>query len=275
MPPIEKTVVIPESTTGNFEADALKILEWMNGETPVETTPVQKTPAEEPKEETPKDTAVPKDGEIPKEEAKTVQANQEEIKVPLSRLNKEIDKRKEAETKFERLETKIKVEQDRIASLSEEEREEQENLQKLWMDTKLTRLLDEQENLNDTLAERDEKIKSLQEEIKWKETWQLAWRISELTDKYDGKNWLPIFDIKELIEYWNQKNFLPQDPLELYEYKYRAEIYAKQYNWKGTEVDKGNKETFTPTTPKPTFKDWDKDFEAEAKRILDSIGKTS
>ena len=256
----------------DFEAEAFAIL-WVNPDgTPVETK--KEDPAETPKKE---DETVPKEQkEEPKDEPKKEQIKEdEELKIPRSRLNKEIEKRKISEEKVTKLEAKLKAEIDRINSLTDEEKEEQSNLTRLGMDTRKTKLEDMLEEMKDQLAEANWTIKELEGNINEKETAVLSARISELTKKYDGTDWLPKFDIWDLIEFSKEENYLPKDPLKLYEMKYRAEIYAKQYQKKSTEVDKGNKETFAPQKKSITFKDWDENFEAEAKAILEGIGGTT
>ena len=131
------------------------------------------------------------------------------------------------------------------------------------------------EDMEDDMSDKDSQIKELQESINKAETWSLSKRIAELTAEMDWKDWLPKFDIKELLEFSKEKNFLPKDPIELYNFKYQAEIYAKKYEKAGTEVDKGNKGNFEPTKRNPTFANGDEDFEASAKEILDSIGQTT
>lgn len=271
----EKTDVTSDSSTDTFEADALKILNdmekgWDNPDTEPKGTEKEKTPGEDP--------AKSEDGEWKKEEPKKEPEkepnHEEELKIPRSRLNKEIEKRKDIQSKYDKLQEKIQQEKDKLKSLSDEEKEEQENLKKLWMDTRLSKLEDKLEDLQDEITAKDDRIKELEWNIKDKETSNLSKRLSELTEKHDWKDWLPKFDIKELLEFSKEKNFLPQDPYELYEYKYRAEIYAKKYQAKGTEIDKGNNSKHIPAKRKPTFNDWDTDFQEEAQAILDSFGAT-
>jgi len=256
----------------DFNAEAEKIIQEMSWETPKEESK-EKIPKEEPKE---KGTEESSKEDVKKEEPKKDTAPKEdELKIPRSRLNKEIEKKNSIQSKYDKLVAKIKAEEDRLKDLSDDDREEQENLTKLWMDTKLSKLQDKLEDMDDDLSDKDLEIKNLQETIKKSETEKLSDRISELTTKMDWKDWLPKFDITELLEFSKEKNFLPNDPLELYNYKYQAEIYAKKYEKSWTEIDKGNKWTFKPVDKKPTFEQWDKDFMDEAQRIMDSVGKTT
>ncbi len=249
--------------------DILNELEWKepNVDPEKEPTkePVKGANAKEPSKEDVKKEAW-KELDTPKED---------ELKIPRSRLNKEIEKKNAVQSKYDKLLEKIKTEEDRVNSLSDDEKEEQSNLQKLWMDTKLSKLQDKLEDMEDDMSDKDSQIKELQETINKAETWSLSKRIAELTAEMDWKDWLPKFDIKELLEFSKEKNFLPKDPIELYNFKYQAEIYAKKYEKAGTEVDKGNKGNFEPTKRNPTFANGDEDFEASAKEILDSIGQTT
>jgi len=260
----------------DFETEVMEILNWMvdwnSQEDPKED---KKWEEEKPKEDekTPgDDSKKSEDGEwkskeeIPKED--------EELKIPFSRLNKEIEKRKSIEDKFNKIQEKMDKEKERLNSLTDEEKEEQANLSKLGMDTRLSKLQDIIDDLKEDLSEKDEAIKEMKEEINGKQTKNLSIRIAELTKKHDWTDWLPKFDIKDLVEFGKKEEYMPSDPMKLYNMKYQAEIYAKKFEKSGTEIDKGNKWNFEPAKKKPTFKDWDEDFEAEAKRILDSVGLT-
>lgn len=257
----------------DFEAEANKIIEEMSWEAP-KVEPKVETPDEEPKE---KGTDEPSKEDVKNEEPKkdTTPTQEDELKIPRSRLNKEIDKKNSIQSKYDKLISKIKDEEKKFNSLSDDDKEEQKNLTKLWLDTKLSKLKDRLEEMDDDMSDKDNQIKDLQETIRKSETGKLAKRITELTNKMDGKDWLPKFDIKELLEFSKQKNFLPNDPIELYNFKYQAEIYAKKYEKKAPAVDKSNKGTFTPKKKIPTLKPGDKDFMDEANRIMDSIGKTT
>lgn len=261
----------------DFNAEAEKIIQEMSGEAPKEDPKKddkgdnpddKKAPGEDPKKS--------EDGEWkPKGKEEPQTPKEDELKIPRSRLNKEIEKKTAIQSKYDKLMEKVKVEEDRLNSLSDDEKEEQENLKKLWMDTKLSKLQDRLEEMQDDMSDKDNQIKDLQETIKKSETGALSKRITELTKKKDWKDWLPKFDIKELLEFSKEKNFLPNDPIELYNFKYQAEIYAKKYEKTGVDIDKWNKENFTPSDKKPTFADWDQDFEDEAKRIIESLGQTT
>ena len=116
-----------------FEEQAQAILDEMNGDKK-ETT----------KEETPKDETK----ETPKEEPKKEdEPPKEENKIPLSRLNKEIDKRKDVEEELKIVKEKLAKEQERIKWLSEDDKEEQETFKKLWLETKEEKLLEKLESL--------------------------------------------------------------------------------------------------------------------------------
>lgn len=257
----------------DFNAEAEKIIQKMSWEAPKEE-PKEKTTKVEPKKE--KGSEEPSKEDVKKEEPKKeTTPKEDELKIPRSRLNKEIEKKNSIQGKYDKLMNKIKTEEDRINSLSEDEKEEQDNLKKLWMDTKLSKLQDRLEDMTDDISDKDTQIKDLQETIKKSETWTLSKRITELIEKKDWTDWLPKFDIEELIKYSNEEQYYPKDPIKLYNLKYEAEIYAKKYEKAGVEIDKWNKETFTPSDKKPSFANWDKDFEDEAKRIIGSIGQTT
>lgn len=275
-----------EPTAENdFEAEALEIInsiedwewkkEWESTTNEDSSSEDVKTPSEE-KEDKEQDKEEDEEEDKNKEDEnkKEQVKEEEELKIPRSRLNKEIDKRKSVEKKYEKLLNKIEKEKENFSKLSDDEKEEQANLRKLWLDTRLSKMEDKMEELKEELEEREETIKSLQEDLNKKETEAISKRISELTKQYDWKDWLPKFNIEELIKFSKEKNFFPKDPYELYKYKYSSEIYAKKYKTKTTEVDKWNKWNFTPTKRKPSFKNWDKDFEEEAQRILNSFGQT-
>lgn len=255
----------------DFNAEAEKIIQEMNGETPADT-PKEEEPGKTEEKKTPSS-----EEEVWKPEEKkepVIDKKEEELKIPRSRLNKEIEKKNSIQSKYDKLVEKIQKEEARFEDLSDDDKEEQLNLKKLGMDTKLSKLQDKLEDMGDDISDKDKEILSLQEIIKNSETASLSNRISELTKTMDWKDWLPKFDITELLEFSKQKNFLPNDPIELYNFKYQAEIYAKKYEKTWTEIDKGNKWTFKPVDKKPTFAQGDKDFMDEATRIMDSIGWT-
>lgn len=258
----------------DFNADAEKILQEMNGETPADT-PKEEEPGKPEEKKTPSEEEKKAEEEAWKLKAKeesVINKKEEELKIPRSRLNKEIEKKNSIQSKYDKLAEKVKKEEDRLEALSDDDKEEQSNLKKLGMDTKLSKLQDKLEDMWDDMSDKDTEIASLQDTIKKSETANLSSRITELTEKMDWKDGLPKFDITELLEFSKQKNFLPNDPLELYNFKYQAEIYAKKYVKPWTEIDKGNKWTFKPVDKKPTFASGDKDFMDEATRIMDSIG---
>jgi len=76
-------------------------------------------------------------------------------------------------------------EKERLNSLTDEEKEEQANLSKLGMDTRLSKLQDIIDDLKEDLSEKDEAIKEMKEEINGKQTKNLSIRIAELTKKHD------------------------------------------------------------------------------------------
>lgn len=239
-----------------FEEQAQAILDEMNGDKK-ETT----------KEETPKDETK----ETPKEEPKKEdEALKEENKIPLSRLNKEIDKRKDVEEELKIVKEKLAKEQERIKWLSEEDKEEQETFKKLWLETKEEKLLEKLESLERELKNSSEKIKSYEEELNSARVGKLSARISQLSKEYDWSNGLPKFDIKELLEFGKSENYMPEDPIKLYNLKYQAEIFASKYKKEAPEVDKWNKDTFTPSKKKIEWFD-DPEFEKEALAIINSI----
>jgi len=261
----------------DFNTEAEKILQEMSGETPKEESKDEDKGTDSKDKKTPgDDPAKSEEGAWKSKEKEEPQIPKEdELKIPRSRLNKEIEKKNSIQSKYDKLMEKVKAEEDRVNSLSDDEKEEQQNLKKLWMDTKLSKLQDKLDDFKDDMSDRDSQIKDLQETIKKSETSVLSKRITDLTEKMDWKDWLPKFNIKELLEFSKEKNFLPNDPIELYNFKYQAEIYAKKYEKSGVEIDKGNKENFTPSDKKPSFADWDKDFMDEANRIIESLGQTT
>ena len=192
---------------------------------------------------------------------------EEENKIPLSRLNKEIDKRKDLEEEINLIKEKLSKEQERVKALSEEEKEEQEMYKRLWLETKEDKLFEKIEELERNLSKKSDIIKSYEEEINKSSLEKLTSRISELTEKHNWTDWLPKFDISELIKFWNEENYMPPDPIKLYNLKYQNEILAKKYKEKAPEVDKGNKESFTPVKKKLSWFE-DPDFETEALAIL-------
>ena len=247
-----------DKNTLTFEEQAQAILDEMNGGKKEES---KEAPTEPPKDET---------KETPKEEPKKDEPSKEENKIPLSRLNKEIDKRKFVEEELNIVKQKLEKEQERIKWLSEEDKEEQETFKKLWLETKEEKLLEKLESLERELKLSWEKIKSYEEELNSARVEKLSARISNLTKEYDWSNGLPKFDIKELLEFWKSENYMPEDPIKLYNLKYQAEIYASKYKKEAPEVDKWNKDTFTPTKKKLIWFD-DPEFEKEALAIINSI----
>jgi len=203
--------------------------------------------------------------------------SEDDLKIPRSRLNKEIDKKNSIQTKYDKLVEKIDKEKDRLSNLSDDDKEEQENLTKLWMDTKLSKLQDKLEDLEDDISYKDTEIKNLKESISKTESSSLSNRINELTTKFDWKDWLPKFDINELIKFWEKEGYLPKDPMKLYNMKYQAEIFAKKYEKSSTKMDKGNKWDNKPvTTKKLNFdRSWEADFTANAEAILNWIWGTT
>lgn len=259
---VPATQEVDENTTDNgktFEQQADDILQAMN-ETKEEKTEAKEKVKEESKKEP------------TKEEIKDKSENQEkeENKIPLSRLNKEIEKRKSIESELSLFKEKLQKEQDRIKELTEDEVEEQNSFRKLGIETKEDKLLDKIETLERQLNSKIEAIKTFEEEINAKRVAKLSDRISELTKEYDWKNWLPKFDIKELLEFWKEENYMPSDPVKLYKMKYQNEIIAQKYNEKSIQMDKWNKESFTPL--KKEFKSFDDpEFEKEALNIINWI----
>ena len=269
-----------EPVEKDFDTEALAIINWMDWWDQWADNPKEEDPKWDNKGTETTDKKTPGDGDDPEDGAWKSKEDpklnvEEELKIPRSRLNKEIDKRKTVESKLEKIQKKYEQELERFKNLSDDEKEEQENLKKLWMDTRLTKLEDMIEDLKDSLSERDEQIKSLESEITTKETDNLKSRISELTKIHDWKDWLPKFDIKELIEFGKSENYMPKDPIKLYNLKYQAEIYAKQYQKSWTEIDKGNKWNYEPTKKKLNFDYDNSDFDAEAKAIMDSVWGTT
>lgn len=231
-----------ETITQQIE-DMLKWTSWVDWEKKTEETPKEETTAEakvETKEETPKE-EVKK--EIPKEENK----------IPLARLNKEIEKRKALEEKLEIIQSKKEKEQAKVQELTDEEKEEQTSLHRLGMETKLSKLDDQEEDIKFQLEKAQEKIKSLEDE-RWNlEKEQLETRIQELTKKYDWVDWMPKFNISELVKFAQEEDYFPKDPEKLYKLKYQAEIVAKNYKSKSTTLDTGNKQNFAPEKKNLTF----------------------
>jgi len=253
--PATQNVGETPTDTKTFEDKANEILASLNPET---------KPTEEKVEEK---------KETPPEEKKEEPKKEEENKIPLSRLNKEIDKRKSVEEELSIIKEKLVKEQDRIKSLSEDDKEEQETFKRLWLETKEDKLLEKLEALERELKSSWEKIKSYEEELNSARVGKLSARIGELTKKYDGSDWLPKFDIQELLEFWKQENYMPEDPFKLYNLKYQNEILAKKYKAKDeskSEVDKWNKETFAPIKKKISWFN-DPDFDKEAMAIINSI----
>ena len=272
-----------EPAEKDFDAQALEILNWMEwwsdwGDDPKGAEPKGDDPKKDdqgnPDDKKPSgDDPAKSEDDAWKSKEDPKPNSEDELKIPRSRLNKEIEKRKSVEKKLDKIQKKYDDEVERLKNLSDDEKEEQENLKKLWMDTRLSKLEDMIEDLKDQLSDRDDTIKWLNDTISQKETSDLSSRISELTKQHDWKDGLPKFDIKELIQFGKDENYMPKDPLKLYQLKYQAEIYAKQYEKSGTEIDKGNKGNFEPKKKNLTFDSGNKDFDSEAKAIIDSFGE--
>jgi hypothetical protein len=197
----------------------------------------------------------------------------EDIKIPKSRLDKEIYKRKSAENQISKLEAKLAEERNRYSSLNEDEREELESLRKKWIETRESKIVDKLEDTKSILEEQNGIIKDLEEQIQSKEDVVFSNRIKELTKLLDWSNWRPKFDIKELEEFWRQKNFWPSDPYDLYEYKYWKELYSMNNDWWQKEVkapvmDKWNNEWKKVENKKVSFDFDDDGFNKEAEKIL-------
>lgn len=150
----------------------------------------------------------------------------EELKIPRSRLNEEIAKRKSIETEYEKLQKKFEDLGKKFSELTPQEKEEQENLRKLGIRTRSDDIEEAMESKKEELEKLDAAIKDIEAGLKEKELEPIRQRVTELQGKFDGKNGLPKFDAKELFEFAEKKNYFPDDPFELYRMKYSAEIYA-------------------------------------------------
>ena len=124
-----------DKNSPTFEEQAQAILDEMNG---VKKEEPKENPTETPKEDK---------KETPPEESKKEEPPKEENKIPLSRLNKEIDKRKSVEEELVITKEKLAKEQERIKNLSDDEKEEQDNFKKLWIETKEDKLQEKIEAL--------------------------------------------------------------------------------------------------------------------------------
>ncbi len=262
-----------------FDADALEVLKSLENpeEAPENTPEKDKSNEEAPKEEKKSSEDDDKSKEDEWKSEKETKKQEDDLKIPRSRLNKEIEKKNSIQSKYDKLVEKINKEEERLKGLSEDELEEQENLQKLWIDTKLSKLQDKLDDLNDDISDKDNKIKELQETIKTTESSSLKNRIDELTSKKDWSDWLPKFDIEELIKFWEKEWYMPKDPVKLYNMKYQAEIFAKKYEKVSTKMDKWNKGD-NKLSPKKTLwfdRKHQSDFDKEAENIINSIWSTT
>lgn len=254
----------------SFEDQAQAILDSFNPSNDGGKSESNEPPAgnpEEKKEETP-----PKeDPKDPPKEEKKPEAPKEENKVPLSRLNKVIDQRDTIAKELEFYKKKDEELQKSFESLSDEEKEERMAYKKLWLETKDEKYKETIEKLQMQIDSLNGEIEKFENEKKQSEVTQLQNRIEELTNLHNGENGLPKFDIQELIEFWKEENYMPKDPLKLYELKYKAEIFASKYkaSEKTPEIDKWNNQPFAPMKPKIVWFD-SKEFEEEALKIIEA-----
>lgn len=199
----------------------------------------------------------------------------EEIKIPKSRLDKEIYKRKTAENQISKLEKQLAEERNRYSSLDDEEKADLESLRKKWIETRESKIMDKLEDTKSLIEEKDSLIKDLEKQIQEKEDVVFSARIKELTKILDWTGWKPKFDIKELEAFWREKNFFPADPYDLYEYKYWRQLFSWSSAWwqentqpKAPKMDKGNNEGKKQEQKSVTFNYDDDSFEREAEKIL-------
>lgn len=261
------------STVNPGSDDAMKATlesianEWGD---PNKTEPEKKEPAKEPASADEKKGEEKKDTDPLKalSDDSTFKKAQEEAKVPLSRFKEVNDKRKDAEKEVERLQKQLEKEQNRKASLSEEEREESENLKKMGVNTKEWELEDKLEEKTQELERMKEEEEAARKDAEEKQNVALKARIAELEWIYDGSNWLPKFDIKELLEFAKEENYYPSDPAKLYKLKH-AEAIASLKKSEPAKVEKaswGNQEAII-WWPKKTWEN----FEEEAMKTLGSL----
>lgn len=192
----------------------------------------------------------------------------EELKIPRSRLNEEIEKRKAVEAEKAKLEKKLEEYGKKFSELTPEEKKEQESLRKLGIRTRTDDVEEALEAKKEELEKIEETIKAQQDALKEKELEPLKKRVTELEKKFDGSNGLPKFDAKELFEYAEGKNFFPDDPYELYKMKYAAELYAKSTRKAPAPVEKGNGKETRDLLPKKM--DWNSAAE-QAKALLSAM----
>ncbi|NDK08269.1 hypothetical protein EOM39_03390 [Candidatus Gracilibacteria bacterium] len=218
-----------------------------------------------------KDPAVIDKKEEPKDDKKEEPKKNEKKPVPYERFAEVNSKVKDLEDELKQIKDKKEKESNRLKGLTDDEKEEQENLTKLGMDTKMSRLDEKEEDLAYQLEKTKAKLKELEDEKNNGEIERIKARVIELNTKYDGSDGLPKFDIAELTQFAKDENYFPQDPEKLYKLKYQAELYAKHNKTKTTDLDTGNKGDFKLDEKK--FKLGSKEFVDEINNFIKASGK--
>lgn len=194
--------------------------------------------------------------------------------VPKERFDEVNSKLTRANEKIQKFEAAKKAELDRVAKLSDEEKEAYEEQKKLSAVTKESQIDDQIEALKEQIEDLDAAKKALEVSVEQDRVATLKTRIGQLSTAFDGKNGLPKFEISELLEFAKTEGYFPADPYKLYSMKYAAEIFASKQRAPANPAPvKGNNDAGSPTLPakkkNPDFKS--NDFDDEVKELLEKM----